>query len=457
MERSIEAHASPTTDLREALDLHQKSKARFTRSIDINLDVPGAITSFFDGINAIFHFTSLRKVSQTVNNLLVKQTKLEEFTVEFANRITSLLTLIAQRQQEEVHSLASILTSYMVLDEATTAMEEITQAITPLLQGIIPTYVVTPADLIELFHLVKDSAKQKGWQLALASPNEILQLKPMTFQRDGAFEMLISLPVVDPKMEFNTYHLINLPVLRGHTPTIWDLPDMVFGLRPTLYPDSAEYISMNVMDMPRACDEYFTVLLCRIPTTTSPSCIADLYHNKSDHCLTTTLSQVPTLMRATQDLLFFFKEQTKALVQCDDGFVKVPVHGLVKIQDKAGCQLITDTFSYTFVGDAPSVLFNKTEPKLVDIGLMPDPQEDLEESGFHEDINDLKESLEAFNQTRETIPDLATDSFINYFAISICSITFLTVIGLTITFIMKAQGRLCCGNAGDYQHGAAGQ
>ena len=185
MERSIEAHASPTTDLREALDLHQKSKARFTRSIDINLDVPGAITSFFDGINAIFHFTSLRKVSQTVNNLLVKQTKLEEFTVEFANRITSLLTLIAQRQQEEVHSLASILTSYMVLDEATTAMEEVTQAITPLLQGIIPTYVVTPADLIELFHLVKDSAKQKGWQLALASPNEILQLKPMTFQRDG--------------------------------------------------------------------------------------------------------------------------------------------------------------------------------------------------------------------------------------------------------------------------------
>ena len=162
-------------------------------------------------------------------------------------------------------------------------------------------------------------------------------------------------------------------------------------------------------------------------------------------------------MRATQDLLFFFKEQTKALVQCDDGFVKVPVHGLVRIQDKAGCQLITENFSYTFVGDAPSVLFNKTEPKLVDIGLMPNPQEDLEENGFHEDINDLKESLEAFNQTRETIPDLATDSFYNYVAISICSVTFLTVIGLTITFIRKAHGHLCCGNAGDYQHDAAGQ
>ena len=63
----------------------------------------------------------------------------------------------------------------------------------------------------------------------------------------------------------------------------------------------------------------------------------------------------------------------------------------------------------------------------------------------------------AFNRTREFLPELATDPVMDYFAIGIDSITFLTGIGPTITYIRKAQGHLTVGRARHHQHGAAGR
>ena len=51
----------------------------------------------------------------------------------------------------------------------------------------------------------------------------------------------------------------------------------------------------------------------------------------------------------------------------------------------------------------------------------------------------------AFNRTQEFLPELATDPVMNYFAIGIDPITFLTGIGPTITYIRKAQGHLTVG------------
>ena len=324
-------------------------------------------------------------------------------------------------------------------------MEVVTQAITPLLQGVIPTYVVTPASLVELFEAVQEAAAQQGLELAMSSPNEILTLKPMTFQRQQAYEMVISLPVVDPKKEFQTFHLVNLPTLRKQVPTIWDLPDMVFGLRPSLYPENAEYVAVEVGDIQGACEEYYKVFLCRVPTLSRPDCIADLFHNQSTHCLTKTPAYVPTLQTATQDILLFFATKTKALLQCNEEFAKVSLEGLVRIEDKADCQIITDEFTYTFVGSNPAMLFEGKAPRIVDEEIMPDPGKIPEEEGLDASLDGIWETIERFNQTRQERPALPERGIVNWVGIGIGLFTLLMLVGAIVIFCAKAHGWTCFG------------
>ena len=448
MEKSIEAHATPADSLYEAMAMHQKSKTRFRKSIDINLDVTGAIHSFFDGISSMFHYQSMRQLGQSIKNMQITMTRLEDFTVDFATRMASLLKTLEIKRREETNTLSSILTSFMILDEAESAMDVVAQAITPLLQGIIPTYVVTPAALVELFEAVKESAAQNGLELAIQNPNEILKIQPMTFQRGKSYEMVISLPVVDPKLEFQTFHLVNLPTLRKRTPTVWDLPDLIYGLRPTLYPETVEHIAVEVTDIPKACTEYYMAYLCHVPTITRPDCVADLFHNLSTNCLTRTMTYVPTVMRATQDILFFFEESTKALIQCGDDFARLSLEGLVRMEDKANCLVTTDGFTYTFVGNTPSRMFQSKTPKIVDDSLMPDPPEILMENDLERNISMIEDIVQEYNRAREEQRQPPETPVVNYVSLAIGLMSLLALVSATVMFLLKAQGYLCCGGGG---------
>ena len=90
----------------------------------------------------------------------------------------------------------------MILDEAESYLDIIQNAITPLLQGIIPTCMVDPANLVHLYDKVKSEAAKKGLKVALADANEILTLCPFTFQRGDNYELLLSVPIIDPKDNF---------------------------------------------------------------------------------------------------------------------------------------------------------------------------------------------------------------------------------------------------------------
>ena len=444
MERSIEAHANPASSLYEAMALHQRSQTRFGRSVNIDFDVSGAIHSFFDGVSSIFHFVSMRQLQQSVTNLQITQTRMEDFTVNFATKMVSLLETLEMKRREDTNTLSSILTSFMILDEAESAMDVVNEAITPLLQGIIPTYVVTPAALVEMFDEVKEGAAQNGLELAIQSPNEILKLKPMTFQRNEAYELVISLPVVDPKTAFQSYHLVNLPALRKQSATVWDLPDIVYGLRPTLYPKTAEHVAIEVKDIPTVCDEYYVVYLCHVPTITQPDCVADLFHNLSTNCLTRTMTYVPTLVRATQSVLFFFKENTNALLQCGDDVARVSLKGLVRIEDRANCLLTTDHFTYTFVGNTPSRMFQTDAPKVVDFDLMPDPPEVSVRSDIEDQVSIIERMIGNFNNSTEERQPIQQSPPINYISLAIGLLTLTSLVLMTVLAICKAQGHLCC-------------
>ena len=75
------------------------------------------------------------------------------------------------------------------------------------------------------------------------------------------------------------------------------------------------------------------------------------------------------------------------------------VQGLVQIEDKANCQIITSEFSFSFVGAKPLEVFEKFPPKIVNENLMPTTNETVEDD-IDKDIESLFKSIHEFNETK---------------------------------------------------------
>ena len=439
LDKTLKVHAVPADNFLEALTMHHATTAKFEkRSIDFKFDITSAISTFFSGVNSIFHFKAISEVSQAVNNLQISQSHLEDFTEKFAKKVADLLILLKHKQAEDAQSIASALTIFMLLDEAESCLDTITAAVTPLLQGILPTCVVTPANLVEIYDTVKANAAKKGFRLAISNPNEILTLQPFTYQKDNSYELLLSIPIVDKDQQFPTYHLVNLPTLRNKVPTVWDIPNLLFGLRPSLYPQSSEYITLEISQVKKSCSEYFEMMLCTIPTITKPSCISDLFHNRSDHCTTKTLTYTPILQPESQKHLFFFEDLTQALIQCQKSFSKVMVQGLVQIEDKANCQIITSDFSFSFVGTEPLEIFEKFPPKIVSENLMPAKSETVEDN-MEKDIKSLYKTIHKFNETKIKQTPIPSPPVISFINLGIAVFALMLIGVLIFLFISKAR------------------
>ena len=419
------------------LDPFQTTKVA-KRSIDLNLDLTSAVSAFFHGVSSIFHFKSINEVASSLNNLQVKQIHLREFTQEFATKVMDLMSLMDAKENEDIQYVETIMSTYMVLDESEKILDTIIEAVTPLLQGVIPSCMATPANLVQLYNQVDAEAKQNGLTIALADSTEILTLTPFTFQRGDNFELLLSVPVVNPKNQYDTYRLINLPAIRNGIPTVWDLPRVFFGLKQTLYPTEAEYVVIEVEEIHQLCQELFSMYICKVPTLTTPTCVSDLYHDLADHCQTRSPTSTAIRMPISKNHLFFFPKQTDLLIKCDKKFTKIQVRGLVQIEDRANCQLVTEDFSFTFLGQNPQKIFSQAPIKLVNENMMMNISRPRQ-SQIENSIKNLKAKISDFSKTVEEEEPFQAPSVWNYANLSLSLVALATSVVLMVFFIAKCR------------------
>ena len=445
----LEANAVPAEDFVQAINLHHaatyharnhhSTSARFyKRSIDLNLDLASTVTAFFTGVSSIFHFRAINEVASAVSNLQVKQVHLSEFTQDFASHVAQLLTLMDKKEKQDIHTTQTAFATYMVLDKAEKLLDMITQAISPLLQGILPTLLINPKNLVDLYNKVDKEARKNGLQIALADPTEILTLVPFTYQRGDNFEVLLSVPVIHPKNQFSTYKLINLPALKDGIPMIWDLNDVFFGLHQTLYPEEAEYIIIKTAEIHQVCRQLLKMYLCKTPTITKPSCVSDLYHGLSNNCQTRSPSLDTTIMPVSKNNLFFFENVTNLLIKCQEGFDKLQVSGLIQVQDKANCQLITENFAFTLPGDNPRKVFDATPIKIVSIDLMTNISEPVQDD-IEKSIDNLTETINAFEASGKNLETVQVPSIWNYASLSVGLVALTTSLVLVVFFVYKCR------------------
>ena len=446
----LEANAVPADDFVQSINLHHaathhtrnhhSTSARFhKRSIDVKLDLASTVSAFFTGVTSIFHFRAINEVASAVSNLQVKQVHLSEFTKDFASHVAQLLALMDKKEKEDTHTTQTAFATYMVLDKAEELLDKIVQAISPLLQGILPTLLINPNNLVDLYNKVDKEARKNGLQIALADPTEILTLVPFTYQRSDNFEVLLSVPVINPKNQFSTYKLINLPALKNGVPMVWDLNDVFFGLHQTLYPEEAEYIVIKTADIHKICRPLLKMYLCKTPTITRPSCVSDLYHGLSNNCQTRSPNLDSTIMPPSKNNLFFFENNTNLLIKCPEGFDKLQVSGLIQVQDKPNCQLVTEDFAFTLPGQNPRKVFDDTPIKIVSIDLMTNISETVQDDIIERSIDNLTKTINTFEESGKNLETVQNPSVWNYANLSIGLVALITSSVLLMFFVYKCR------------------
>ena len=208
--------------------------------------------------------------------------------------------------------------------------------------------------------------------------------------------------------------------------------------RPTLYPQNAEYISIEAEKIHQACNEYFNMYLCKVPTVTTPSCISHLFRNKSTHCSTSSPLFTPILQPVTKIHLFFFQHQTDALIQCGKEFARVMLQGLVQVQDRPGCQLITSDFSYTFLGTDPQEIFNQEPIRIVDNIIMPNVSQDKQDE-FDKSLEDLSKDITDFEESSIDSSPVAPYTILDYANLGMTILALLLAIGLLVFFVYRCR------------------
>ena len=413
---------------------------RYRREISVNLDVGQAISAFWSGVTQIFYGTNIKETQRAVSNLAVKVEHLQDFVKDYSQKIAILMQKLSTTMASKISAAESAQLAFMILDEAEESLDLLGAALTPILQGFIPSVVMDGASIVHIFDTVKEQVAAKGLVLGIKDPNEIFTLKTTTYQRNGNWELLLSLPTMKLEDRMEGFQLINFPKIQNNVPLIWDVGEALFAASPMIYPDHISYVEIPRQQLSETCTEYESVYLCHAPIKHTPSCLSDLFHNRTTHCSPKRAEKVPTLVTTSKNLFFFFLNETRVLLDCPHHHQKVILKGLYTIEDKPHCKISTADFTYHMNGKHATEIYAKSVPRIVSSQLWPDdPKHELfteEKSDFQEDFENLQETMRKFNNT-EPVGDLYPP-FMPILAVSLAGATLVILLGIGAFCLIRA-------------------
>ena len=136
--------------------------------------------------------------------------------------------------------------------------------------------------------------------------------------------------------------------------------------------------------------------------------------------------------------MFFFENDTNLLIKCPEGFDKLQVSGLIQVQDKANCQLITENFAYTLPGENPRKVFSDNPIKIVSIDLMTNISEPIQDD-IEKSIDNLTETINAFEASGKNLETIQVASIWNYASLSVGLVALTTSSVLVVFFVYKCR------------------
>ena len=126
------------------------------------------------------------------------------------------------------------------------------------------------------------------------------------------------------------------------------------------------------------------------------------------------------------------------MIKCDKKFTKIQVRGLVQIEDRENCQLVTEDFSFTFLGQNPQKIFSQAPIKLVNENMMMNISKPVQ-NRIENSIKNLKAKISDFNKSVEDQEPFQAPSAWNYANLSLSLVALATSVVLVLLFIAKCR------------------
>ena len=237
----IPAHISPSSD-----------SSRPRRSIDIAINLANNVSSFFVGVSSIFHMASISAIQKSVNNFAYHHQKLENFTAVFAGKVNSVTQKLAGTIDLVEEQSRVAMSLFIVLDMADSQLDLILASLTPLVIGVIPTYLLDPSTCHQAFDAATKDAASRGMAPVINDPGELLSLDTTTFAANGSWFLLLHLPIVAPKEALTAFTFYNFPIAVDSRTVAFDSPPSVFAFQPGLYPD-INHVVIDLLDYRTQC------------------------------------------------------------------------------------------------------------------------------------------------------------------------------------------------------------
>ena len=121
-------------------------------------------------------------------------------------------------------------------------------ALAPMLQGLILSVLLDHSSMSRIYDNLLKVLQSKGRALAVDSPNELWSMKHTTYQTDGSWGVLMSIPTFDPKDTMKSFEFINFPTIHSSSvkPLRWNINPAIYAEHVTLYPNTISHMSIEL-------------------------------------------------------------------------------------------------------------------------------------------------------------------------------------------------------------------
>ena len=423
----IPAHINPT------------SSDRLHRSVDISIDLAQTVTNFFLGVTSIFHMSSIHAIQKSVRNLAFKQQKLANFTSEFSEKIEAVVQTMNQRLNLSKRQAEIAMAMYIILDLCENELDQILSSLTPLVMGVIPTYLLDPATCHDAYEAAAADAASRGMVPIISNPGELLSLQTTTFAANQSWFLLLHLPIVESKTALTAFTFFNYPMVSDNVTLSFDTPSSLFAFRPGLYPD-IDHVIIPLKDLQARCTAYNNATTCSTRMLHTPSCILNLYHDSTTGCQLVETSPPPPQW-VPPKILLFFPKMTRIMVSCSGTVQEEEMVGLVSVDDLPFCQIKTESWTLQTSGSYHHHLirFQKDNARIISRTAIQTAI--AESSSLWLPLNNSDDIvLPHFNSTHWDT--MTTSSYgtnlLDLFSITLSSLALFSVTALSLTCLWKA-------------------
>ena len=332
-----------------------KGRARERRGVNLNIDVGNTIGTILNGITNLFNMNEINRIKANQKHLVTQFDTLEMRIEDLENEVDEMRRRFVF-VLTEVKWLATTTRLSETYDQAIRLVEDTTQAIVDLNNGILSTKLLTLAKAKEAHNLLQQQLLQSHLRLTFDEAIDLYNARTSWIvNEEKILEIVVHCPVFDQEGRsgnLKLYQWSSMPIVAANsTIEVLNAPKWV-GISDGLDVDK-NYVEFYDSEFEERCHEFAREeFICDRPLVLKKdiqkSCLATLLIEKVSKTCEFQIVQnpEPKMVNLHSGAIFlFFPERTEVAIICSEFTQTDYYQGVTRYAPTPGCRLETSAFT----------------------------------------------------------------------------------------------------------------